>query len=170
MLVNTLSVLFAFTSFINWIEALAVAMGLGVLVYSVTPQPGKEWEEREPRSLYFYLQWSWLGYLKLKDAFWPVFLLYNGILFYIDYRIDEGTFTIASWVTMHIIMALPLIYWTVAVWRCSDNCSSRLWATAARWVTVATYCDLGLRWVIYHHYPNILFNCQEMIIHWGDCV
>lgn len=169
MLVNTLSLLFSFTSFISWIEALAIAAVLAVLVYTITPEPPRDWEVRLPPSLYFYLQWSWLGYLQLKEAFWPFFVLYNGVLFYIDFRIDQGTFTVASWVTMHIIMALPLIYWTGAVWRCSDKCNSRLWATVARWFTVAVYCDLALRWVIYQYYPNILFNCQEMIIHWGDC-
>lgn len=170
MLIDSLSLLFAFTSFITWYEALLVGLAFAILVYSITPAPLPEWEERSPPTLYFYLQWSWLGYLKLKDAFWPFAIFYNVILFYIDYRVQEGTFTVASWVTMHVIMAMPLIYWTGAVWRCSKNSSSRIWPSAARWMTLAAYCDLGLRWVIYQYYPNILFNCQQMIIHWGDCV
>lgn len=169
MLIDSLSLLFAFTSFIAWYEALLVALALGILVFSLTPSPAQEWEERTPATLYFYLQWSWLGYLRLKDAFWPFFLLYNAILFFIDYRIQEGNFTVASWATIHIILAMPLIYWTGAVWRCSDKGSSRIMAAAARLLTVAAYFDLLLRWVIYQYYPNILFNCQQMIIHWGDC-
>lgn len=169
MLINTLTLLFAFTSFISWYEALAVSVVLATLIYLLTPVPSLEREERTPPSLYLYLQWSWLGYLKLKDAFWPFFILFNAVLLYIDYRIDEGTFTVASWVTMHVIVAMPLIYWTGAVWRCSKNCSSRIWQTAARWTTVAAYADFALRWLIYQDYPNILFNCQEMVIHWGDC-
>lgn len=170
MLVNTLSLLFAFTAFIHWSEALLIGLALAALLYAITPAPEEAWEFREPKTLYFYLQWSWLGYVRLKEAFWPFFILYNGILLYIDYRIEEGAFTIASWVTMHIIMAMPLIYWTGAVWRCSDKCSARHWAIAARWILFATYVDLALRWVIYHDFPNILFNCQQMINHWGDCV
>jgi hypothetical protein len=108
--------------------------------------------------------------LRLKDAFWPFFIVLNGTLFYIDYLIDEGDFTVASWVTMHIIMAMPLIYWTGAVWRCSDKCLVKFWAVAARFMTVAAYFDFGLRWVIMEYYPQILFNCQQMITQWGDCV
>jgi len=170
MLIDTLSLLFTFTSFISWYEILIIAVAFAVLTYSVTPKPPTDWEVRIPPTLYFYLQWSWLGYLRLKDAFWPFFVLFNGLLFYIDYRIAEGNFTVASWVTMHVIMGMPLIYWTGAVWRCSKNCSSRLWTVVARWMTLAAYGDLALRWVIYHYYPNIMFNCQQMVIHWGDCV
>jgi hypothetical protein len=170
MLIDSLSLLFAFTSYISWWETLLIGLAFAALIYSVTPEPQANWDERTPPTLYFYLQWSWLGYLKLKDAFWPFFILFNAILFYIDYRVQEGTFTVASWVTMHIIMAMPLIYWTGAVWRCSKNSSSRIWPAVARWMTLAAYCDYALRWLIYHSYPNILFSCQQMIIHWGDCV
>lgn len=170
MLIDSLSLLFAYTSFITWLEALMVGSALAVLIYAITPIPSLNWQERTPATLYFYLQWSWLGYLKLKDAFWPFFILFNGILFYIDYRVQDGSFTVASWVTMHIIMAMPLIYWTGAVWRCSKNSASRIWPTIARWMTVMAYCDYALRWVIYQYFPNILFNCQQMIIQWGDCV
>ena len=147
-----------------------VAVALAVLIYVITPIPMQDRQERTPATLYFYLQWSWLGYLKLKDAFWPFFIVFNGVLFYIDYRVQEGSYTVASWVTMHIIMAMPLIYWTGAVWRCSKNSASRIWPTIARWMTVMAYCDYALRWVIYHYYPNVLFNCQQMIIQWGDCI
>ena len=170
MLINSLSLLFAFTSFISWWEALAVGLAIVGLVFSVTAEPAEQWEFRTPATLYYYLQWSWLGYLRLKDAFWPFFLLFNAVLFYIDYRIEENTFTVASWVTMHVILLMPLIYWTGAVWRCSDNCSNKLWAVAARWLTVAAYGELVLRYVIYQYYPNILFSCQQMIIQWGDCI
>lgn len=170
MLINSLSLLLNFTSFIGAYQVLLVAFALAVLIYLLTPAPEPEVEVRLAPSLYLYLQWSWLGYLRLRDAFWPFFLLYNATLFYIDYRIDDGSFTVASWVTMHIIMAMPLIYWTGAVWRCSKNGCSRWVQTSARWMTVAAYGDLALRWVIYNDFPKILFNCQEMLIQWGDCL
>ena len=170
MLFDSLSYLFAYTAFITWYQVLAIALLLIGIVFFITPEPPEYWEVYKPQSLYYYLQWSWLGYLRLRDAFWPFFLLYNATLFYIDYRIDDGSFTVASWVTMHIIMAMPLIYWTGAVWRCSKNGCSRWVQTSARWMTVAAYGDLALRWVIYNDFPKILFNCQEMLIQWGDCL
>lgn len=168
MLIDSLSLLFAFTSFINIYEVALVAFALIGITYAVTPVY-IEAEQRQPATFYYYLQWSWLGYLKLKDAFWPFFILFNGALFYIDYRIQQGTYTVASWSTMHIILAMPLIYWTGAVWRCSQNGSHRIWATLARFMTLVAYCDFALRWVIYQYYPNILFSCQQMLIQWGDC-
>ncbi len=168
MLIDSLSLLLAFTSFIKVYEAVLVGLGLAGLTYIVTPGFAES-EQRQPATFYYYLQWSWLGYLKLKDAFWPFFIFFNGVLFYIDYRVQQGSYTVASWSTMHIIMAMPLIYWTGAVWRCSKNCSSRIWSALARFTTIAAYCDFALRWAIYHYYPNILFNCQQMLIQWGDC-
>ncbi|MBS3962996.1 MAG: hypothetical protein KGZ80_00635 [Methylomonas sp.] len=170
MLIDSLSYLLAYTNVITWYQMLAIALLVVASVYFVTPEPPDYWGERQPPTLYFYLQWSWLGYLRLKDAFWPFFILFNATLLYIDYRIEDDSFTIASWVTMHIIMAMPLIYWTGAVWRCSRQCASKRWVVAARSLTVAAYIDYALRWVIYHDFPNILFNCQQLINHWGDCV
>lgn len=170
MLINSLSLLFTFTSFINELEALGIALALWLMVSLVTGKTAEYWEFTEPKSLYYYLHSSWLGYLPLKDVFWPFFILLNATLLYIDYRIDEGSFTVASWVTVHIIFAMPLIYWTGAVWRCSDKCSARVWSIAARFLNVAAFVDFGLRWVIYEYYPQILFNCLQMINQWGDCV
>jgi len=170
MLITSLTLLLAFTTFISWYEVLIIVACLLVLVYSLTSQPAESYEYRQPFSLYYYMQWSWLGYLRLRDAFWPFFVFYNVILLYIDYRVDQGTFTAASWVTVHVMLALPLVYWIGATWRCSDKSASRRWSIVARWVTLLSLFDLVLRWVIYHDYPNILFNCQQMILQWGDCV
>lgn len=169
MLINSLSLLFAFTDFINEWEAFGIILLLALLIDWISPQPAELYEFRNPQSLYYYLHASWLGHLRLKDAFWPFFILFNAVLVYIDYRIEEGSFTVASWVTVHIIMTMPLIYWTGAVWRCSDKCSSKRWASAARLLTVLAFLEFGLRWVILDQYPNILFNCQQMITQWGDC-
>lgn len=170
MLITTVNLLLTFTSFIAWHEVAAIVLGMMVLIYFLTPQPAESYEYRMPMNIYYFLQWTWLGYMRLQDAFWPFFILYNGILLYIDFRVDQGSFTAASWVTMHMIMGLPLLYWLVATWRCSDKCSARLWAVLARWCTGLALFDLALRWVIYRDYPNILFNCQQMIMQWGDCL
>lgn len=169
MLFNSLALLLEFTTFIAWWEALAVGVALTILLYSLTPPPPAYWEVKLPNTLYLYLQWSWLGYTRLSSAFWPFFLIYNPILFGVDYRLQEGSFTAASWVTIHLICLMPLIYWTGAVWRCSAHCTARYWAVLARLATIAAFADLALRWVIYRYYPNILFNCQQMIAQFGDC-
>ncbi len=168
MLIDSLSILFAFTNFINIYEAIMVAFALGLLIFLTAPVT-TEPDIRQPGTFYYYLQWSWLGYIKLKDAFWPFFIVLNAVLFYIDYRVEQGSYTVASWVTMHVILSMPLVYWTGAVWRCSRNCPNRMWVTASRFFIVAAYCDFALRGVIYHFYPNTLFNCQQMLIQWGDC-
>lgn len=169
MLMTALTLLFAFTPIISWPEALLIALALLALAYLLTPELTESFEFRQAFNLYYYLQWTWLGYMRLVDAFWPFFVLYNLVTLYIDYRVDAGTFTAASWVAMHIILALPLLYWIVATWRCSDKCSWRWWAVLARWMTLLVLFDLLLRGIIYRYYPNILFNCQQMIMQWGDC-
>ena len=170
MLIDSLSLLFSYTAFINEFEAALLLGAICLLINMLTPQPLRQWQIRRSGSLYAYLQSAWLGQAPLKDAFWPFFVLFNAALFYNDYRAMAGTFTIASWTTVHIMLAIPLIYWTGAVWRCSDKCSGRIWSTLARFLTVAAYLDFGLRWVIREYYPQILFNCQQMIIEWGDCL
>lgn len=170
MLITTLTLLFAFTSFISWYEVVIAAAALLALVHILTPAVYEAYEYRQSSSVYYFLQWSWLGYMRLQDAFWPFFVLYNGVLLVIDYRVEQGSFTAASWVAMHIILALPLVYWIVATWRCSGKCSARLWAVLARWCNSLVLFDLVLRWVIYQHFPYILFNCQQLIMQWGDCL
>jgi len=53
------------------------------------------------KNLYWFLQSAWLGQACLWQVFWPFFLLVNAVLFYIDYRIANVTYTIASWKTVH---------------------------------------------------------------------
>jgi len=169
MLINTLSLLFAFTDYISELQALGLAVVLWLLVDWITPRPAEYWQWTEPKSVYYYLHASWLGNLPLKDAFWPFFVLFNAALVYSDYRIEEGSFTVASWVTVHIILTMPLVYWTGAVWRCSAQTPRKFWASSARTLTLLAWAEFWLRWVILEQYPNIFFNCQQMITQWGDC-
>lgn len=169
MLINTLSLLFAFTDYLTELQALGIVICVALLVDWLTPRPAEYWQLSQSQSLYYYLHASWLGQLALKDAFWPFFVLLNAALVYIDYRVEEGTFTVASWVTVHIILAMPLVYWTGAVWRCSDQTTRKLWSSLARLITLLAWAEFWLRWVILDQYPQIFFNCQQMITQWGDC-
>ena len=169
MLINTLSLLFTFTDYLTELQALVIVIAAGLLVDWLTPRPSEYWQLNQSQSVYYYLQASWLGQLELKDAFWPFFIVFNAALVYIDYRIEEGTFTVASWVTVHIILAMPLVYWTGAVWRCSDQTTRKFWSSLARLITLLAWAEFWLRWVILDQYPQIFFNCQQMITQWGDC-
>ena len=83
MLINTLSLLFAFTDYLTELQALGIVVAVGLIVDWFTPRPAEYWELRQSASLYYYLHASWLGQLALKDAFWP-FLSYSMPLWFIS--------------------------------------------------------------------------------------
>ncbi|SMG66651.1 conserved hypothetical protein, membrane [methanotrophic bacterial endosymbiont of Bathymodiolus sp.] len=172
MFINTLAAFFVFTSLISPIEAAVILLLTVYTIYILTP--AQALNQEVPLSLkginiYMYLQSAWLGRLSLLAVFSPFFIILNGALFYADYRSDVGTYTIASWLTMLVILALPLFWWTISVWRCSSH-ASRIWATMARFLTVAVYYEYSLRLLIGYYYPQIWFNCQQLIIEYGDCI
>lgn len=169
MLIDSLLLLLNFTDFLQPIQLIALFSMAIVAVHLVTPPPLDDWEVEQPKTLYRYLHASWLGHLNLAQAFWPFFILLNATLFYIDYRANNGIYTIASWRTTHVILAMPVIAWTGAVWRSSEKCSARYWAVAARFLTVAAYFDFALRWIISERYPEILFTCDTILIQLHEC-
>ena len=167
---------FAFTSFISPIEASFILLITAYSIYLLTPKQATDEPSSDDRlaetngaNFYNYLQSAWLGRLSLIRAFFPFFIIFNSALFYADYRSDHGTYTIASWLTILVILALPVFWWTVSVWRCSSH-ASRLWASVARFFTVAVYYEYILRLIIGYYYPQIWFNCQQLIIEFGDCI
>jgi len=68
-----------------------------------------------------------------------------------------------------MMLAMPLIYWMVSVWRCSDKCTRKIWAVSARVMTFLAIAEFYLRWVVVENFPRIFFTCREIIIQWGDC-
>ncbi len=178
MLINSLSALFAFTGLINPLEACITLALTFYIVYIFTPKQNSNDNDaynlakitaNDDTSIYMYIQSAWLGRQSLLRTFLPFFVIFNGALFYADYRVDSGTYTIASWLTMIVILALPVLWWTVAVWRCSAH-ANRLWGCIARFLTIAVYYEYLLRMIIAYYYPNIWFNCQQLVIEFGDCV
>ena len=172
MLINSLAAFFAYTSFINPIEAGVILTITAYTIYILTPAQATyepALKNLQGVNIYMYLQSAWLGRLPLLPVFLPFFIILNGVLFYADYRSDIGTYTIASWLTILVTLALPLFWWTVSVWRCSLH-ASRVWATVARFLTVAVYYEYILRLIIGYYYPQIWFNCQQLIIEYGDCL
>lgn len=169
MFLTTLPILFSFTDFIGPYETLAVLISLFLLAhFSPTPiEPDKVWPPAT--NLYQALLSIWLGRAPLWQAFWPFFLLVNGIFIYIDYRIANITFTIASWKTVHGMLFLPAVWWIVSVWRCAKYTRYRLAATLAKTAVFYFLFDCFLRFVVSTYYPNTLFDCRLLVIEYGDC-
>ena len=170
MFFNTLPIIFNFIHLFNALEAVIFLTTVFFLVYFYTSEVSRVWAEAHYKSLYALLHGCWLGNAALWRAFWPFFVLVNGVFFYIDYRIDNVTYTIASWKTVHGMLFLPIIWWTVAVWRCSANTHRKIWAVAARTMTVYIFIDLILRFYISNKFPHMLFDCRLLLIEYGDCL
>jgi len=173
MLINTLSALFAYTTFISLIETSAILLITLSIIYLLTSEQQTDADVSHDlritdTGIYMYIQSAWLGRQSLIRAFLPFFIIFNSALFYVDYRADNGTYTIASWLTILVILAIPIFWWTIAVWRCSCH-ANRAWATVARFFTIAVYYECILRLIIAYKYPQIWFNCQQLIIEYGDC-
>ncbi len=170
MFINTLPIIFTYTSLFNAVEAIIFLSAIFCLVYFYTPACNERWKDRPSKSWYLLLNSAWLGHAALWRAFWPFFLLVNIILYYIDYRISNITYTIASWKTVHGMMILPIIWWITSVWRCSENTSHKLWSVAARSVTLYLVLELILRFFISTQFPHTLFDCRLLVMEYGDCL
>lgn len=174
MLIHSLAAFFTYTSLISPMEISIILLITAYALYALTPEqaidrPKPDEVSKADNSLYMYIQSAWLGRQSLARTFFPFFIICNSILFYADYRSNNGTYTIASWLTILVILALPVIWWTVSVWRCSKH-AQRLWASTARFFTVVVYYEYILRLMIGYYYPQIWFNCQQLIIEFGDCI
>ncbi len=169
MFLTSLPILFNDMGLVSFADFALLAAVTGYIVYFLTPTPLSEWQEARQLGPYLYLHATWFGRVALWKVFWPFLLLFNATLAYIDYRAANGTYTIASWATMHIIFALPLVYWTVAVWRASNKCGAKWRAVGARLMTVWAYVEYAIRYLIWTEYPYTLFDCRQMMIEFGDC-
>lgn len=116
-----------------------------------------------------YLFAAWNGNIALRWAFWPFFLILNACLYTSDTLVKAGIFTVSSWDDVHVMLLLPIIWWTTAVWRCSANGHSRIWAAYARLLTLSVFFDYGLKLLIRIDYPRIFFGCEELLLDYGSC-
>lgn len=169
MFFTTLTTLFTYTDFLSPIEVSILLVAIFCLVHFYTPEVKTEWPVQTGGSLYQYLLATWLGEAPLKRAFWPFFILVNGVFYYIDYRVMNVTYTIASWKTVHGMLLLPSIWWITSVWRCSGHTQFKLASSSARAMTLFFLFECFLRWVISTYYPNTFFDCRLLIMEYGDC-
>lgn len=169
MFVTTLPIIFAFTNLISPIELILILLAIFMGVFRFTSEPDPTIPSDPYKSFYLYLHAAWLGNTRLKWVFWPFFVLVNIVFYYIDYRIGNDTYTISSWKTVHSMIFLPIVWWTVAVWRCSPHTANRYWSSAARAMTIYVFVELLLRAVLVKQFPHLLFDCKLLLLEFGDC-
>jgi len=170
MFITTLPIIFTYTGLFTPIEAIIFLIVVFCLVYFYAPEANAGVIDNPAKGLYNLLLSEWLGNDSLWRAFWPFFLLANGVLYYIDYRVENSTYTINSWKTVHGMMFLPIVWWITAVWRCSANTRYKFWAGAARATTLCLIIEFCLRFLISTYYPNTLFDCRLLLAVYGDCL
>ena len=170
MFINTLPIIFTYTQLFSIYEAAIFLTALFFLIYFYTPEVTKNWTKKPDITIYDTFHSAWLGNMKLWLAFWPFFLLANIVLYYIDYRILNITYTINSWKTVHGMMLLPIVWWTMSVWRCSGHSRHKIWSSAARTLVVFFMLEYIMRFVISTQYPSTFFDCRLLIMEYGDCL
>lgn len=116
-----------------------------------------------------YLLSAWNGHVKLSRVFWPFFLILNICLYAADTLVKSAIFTVSSWDDVHLMLLLPIVWWAVAVWRCSPNTKLCIWAACARLLTISVFFEYGLKLFIRIDYPRIFFGCDELLLDYGSC-
>ncbi len=157
-----------FFSSIGWAspaELLLIAMALFFVLFISAPL-----REKQPLpSFDNYLFAAWTGNVALKWVFWPFFLLVNISLYTADTLAKSDRLTVSSWDDVHLMLLLPIIWWTAAIWRCSANTDLRVYAAGARLLTLGVFFEYGLKLLIRIDYPRIFFNCEELLLDYGSC-
>lgn len=140
--------------------------GLLLGLYVGAPQPNLEFKAKPVEN---FLLGSWLGEISLPRVFWPFFLFLNVSLLTADLLAKAGTITVSSWDEIHFVLLLPIVWWTVSIWRCSNTIIDKIWAALARLATIAVFIEYGLKLLIRIDYPRIYFNCEEILLNYGSC-
>lgn len=166
MFIYSLPVFFTYIRLVSPIEGLIIFWGLFAVVFITSPSVQSDY-----RQLPFtnYLFSAWIGSISLGRVFWPFFLLLNGVLYGIDWLAKTGNFTVSSWDDVHFILLLPIVWWTTGVWRCSANTHFRIWVAAARLMTLCVFLEYALKLYIRIYYPRIFFNCEDLLLDYGNC-
>ena len=170
MFVYSLSIIFLYTDFFKPLGFFLLLGGIFGIDYFTAPEPNIHWHEEKFKNLYFMLQTCWLGQASLWRAFWPFFVLANIAFFYIDYRITNSSYTLASWRTVHFMLFLPTVWWVRSVWKCSTNTSKKIWSTCARSIAVYFVIDFFLRLFISFEYSHIILDCTLLEMENGECL
>ena len=169
MFVYSLPLIFAFTNLLTprYFYFLLVII-FGVIFFSI-PKVNSNWTDHIERNFYLTLKSCWEGNVSLWRAFWPFFLIANAAFFYIDYRVENITYTISNWRTVHVILFFPGIWWIRSVWKCSSNSRKKIWPIFARSLAIYFVIDYGLRLLTSYQYPEVFFDCRLLLMDIGNC-
>ncbi len=166
MFIYSLPLFFTQMGLTSPLELLIIFMALFAVLFINSMLDERATKEQ---SLDNYLFAAWSGGVALKWAFWPFFLLLNASLYAVDTLAKVGMFTVSSWDDVHLMLVLPIVWWTTAVWRCSPNTDLAVWAACARFLTLSVYFEYGLKLLIRIDYPRIFFGCDELLLDYGSC-
>ena len=166
MFIYSLPLFFAQINLASPLELVIIVMALGVVLFISSPTSD---ENLRKLALDNYLFAAWSGRVSLIWVFWPFFLILNAGLYGADTLAKIGMLTVSSWDDVHLMLLLPIAWWTTAIWRCSANTSLRAWMACARLLTLAVFFEYGLKLVIRIDYPRIFFGCEELLLDYGSC-
>jgi hypothetical protein len=76
---------------------------------------------------------------------------------------------VSSWDDVHFMLLLPIVWWTVSIWRCSAYTRFRLYSAGARLITLGVFVEYALKLYIRIDYPRLFFNCEELLLDYGSC-
>ncbi len=170
MFVNTLPLIFLYTTLATPEELLVIVLGMFSVIYVSVPDPDTHWQQK-PRVFSFraYLLQGWTGNMELWKIFWPYFLLLNASLLLFDNLVKNSQISVSSWDTLHFVMISPTLWWGMAIWRCSDKTQRRLWGACARMMVAAVFFEYLLKLWIRIKIPQIFFNCQDHLLDFVTC-
>ena len=173
MFIYSLPILLFHIQFGTPLELILITLFLYILLFIATPViPGSNDQEGGKLfglSFYKYLLHAWTGQLKLWVVFWPFFIFLNLSLYLTDNLAKQGRFTVSSWDEIHFMLLMPVIFWTMSVWRSSMNTDLRIFAAGARFMTLSVFFEYGLKLLIRKDFPRIFFNCEEIILDYATC-
>ena len=165
MFIYSLPLLFSQIKMVNPVELLIIFLGLWVVLWLSSPIRAEAVQFNEKPS---YLFGAWTGCVDLKWVCWPFFIILNICLYTADTLAKLGLLTVSSWDDVHIMLLLPIVWWSTSVWRCSANTDIRLGSSGARLMIFAVLFEYGLKLLIRIDYPRIFFGCEELLLDYGS--
>ena len=166
MFIYSLPLFFTDIGFISQFDLLFISIALFVALFIASFFAEKNTQKK---SLDNYLFSAWYGEIELKWVFWPFFLILNVCFYVADTLAKSGTLTVSAWDDVYFILCLPVIWWEVSIWRCSENTSLGIWAACARFLTFGVFAEYGLKLLIRVDYPRLFFECDELLLDYGSC-
>ena len=166
MFIYSLPLFFTHIGLASPVELLIIFMALFVILFISSPVCGENFQKQ---SFDNYLFAACSGSVALKWVFWPFFLILNAGLYTGDKLAKAGMLTVSSWDDVHLMLLLPIVWWTTAIRRCSTNTDRRVWAACARLLTLGVFFEYGFKLLTRIDYLRIFFGCEELLLDYGSC-